>query len=339
MADARNRGAFLGTGASAIGGAKLARGWKASKDVPLPVITITPGAFDARFDGDLFYMDVAGQATGWIKGVQGGEASADVVTEKLGPDHIAKKHIANVKYNEFSVQLGVGMTKGLYEWIKASFDKSYARKDGTVVAADFNFKPVAAASFFQALITEVGMPALDASSKDPAYVSIKFQPDATSFQPPPAKQPAPQPKPLPTSFKLEIDGLDTSRVSKIDAFTIKQSTVSDPLGNPSAVEDVPNLSVWIDPASSATWSAWEDDFVIKGNNGDDKERSGSLIFFDTQDVELMRLAFDHVGIFKMTPEHGSAAGDCKLCPDIASIKVELYSENVSLKFGESQAWQ
>jgi len=86
MADASNRSAFLGTGASAIGGAKLAGGWKASKDVPAPVITITPGAFDARFDGDLFYVDVPGQAAGWIKGVEGGVAEADVVTEKLGGD-------------------------------------------------------------------------------------------------------------------------------------------------------------------------------------------------------------------------------------------------------------
>jgi hypothetical protein len=329
MADARNRSAFLGTGASAIGGARLASGWKASKDVPLPVITITPGAFDARFDGDLFYVDVPGQATGWIKGVQGGTAEAEIVTEKIGPDHIAKKHIANVKYNEFSIQLGIGMTKGLYEWVKDSFDKSYARKDGTVVAADFNFKPVASASFFQALITEVGVPTLDSTSKDPAYMVLKFAPTETRFKAPPDKAPGPAPKPQPTNFRLEIDGLDTSRVSKVDAFTIKQSAVQGSDGTLSAVEDVPNLSVWVDADPKGSWTAWEDDFVRNGNSGDDKERSGSLIFLDPGGKqELFRLSFSHLGVFKGTPS-GTADG--------YPVKWELYGEDVRLAFGDG-AW-
>ena len=42
--------------------------------------------------------------------------------------------------------------------------------------------------------------------------------------------------------------------------------------------------------------------MIKGNNGDDKERGGSLIYFDPKNVELLRLTFSHLGIFKGTPE-------------------------------------
>jgi hypothetical protein len=34
----------------------------------------------------------------WVESVEGGQATADVVTEKIGPDHIMHKHIAGVKY-------------------------------------------------------------------------------------------------------------------------------------------------------------------------------------------------------------------------------------------------
>jgi hypothetical protein len=327
MADARNRGAFIGTGASAIGGAKLATAWSSKKDVPLPVITITPGAFDARFDGDLFSVALDGASVGWVTPPQGGEAFADVVTEKLGGDHIAHKHIANVKYNEFSLGAAVGTSKGFYNWIKASFDRSYLRKNGSVVAADFNFKAVASANFFDALVTEITIPALDATAKDPAYMVLKAAPTATRFQPP-SGQPAgnPPPKPPPLNFKLTIDGLDTSRVSKIESFTVKQSVATDDAGTPSVELDIPDLSIWVDADPKATWPAWEDDFLIKGNNDQTHERSGSLSFLDQKSSELFRLSFSNLGVFRGTPS---------ATPDGYPVKWELYCEDMGMAFGDA----
>jgi hypothetical protein len=51
------------------------------------------------------HMDFS-NAGGWIESVEGGHATADVVTEKVGPDHIVHKHIAGVKYEDITVAVG-----------------------------------------------------------------------------------------------------------------------------------------------------------------------------------------------------------------------------------------
>ena len=109
-----------------------------------------------------FFFELDGAPHRLAHAAQGGLATADIVTEKLGRDHIAKKHIANVKYKDISVQFGVGMSKGLYDWIKSTFDEKYSRRTGAIIAVDINYKAKAAANFTNALITEVGIPALDA---------------------------------------------------------------------------------------------------------------------------------------------------------------------------------
>jgi hypothetical protein len=48
----------------------------------------------------------------------------------------------------------------------------HARKSGEIVALNFEVKAKAERAFFEALVTEVGIPALDASSKAPATITI-----------------------------------------------------------------------------------------------------------------------------------------------------------------------
>src|SRR6266571_2407410 len=85
-------------------------------------------------------IELDGIMAGWVQSVEGGHATSDIVNEKVGSDHIIKKHIAGVKYEDITVNCGTGMSKGFYEWIKASFDHNYQRKHGAVITADFNYK-------------------------------------------------------------------------------------------------------------------------------------------------------------------------------------------------------
>ena len=59
------------------------------------------------------------------------------------------------------------------EWMKASFDHKHARRDGSIHPAKFEFQARTERAFFEALLTEVGMPEADASSKAPAVVTVK----------------------------------------------------------------------------------------------------------------------------------------------------------------------
>src|SRR3954451_16659309 len=90
-----------------------------------------------------------------------------------------------------------------------------ARKDGAIVAADFDFKAVSRAEFFTALLTEVTFPSLDAAAKDPAYMTLKFAPEHTTVKAAGGQLESPPRARSKTAFVFDADGLDGSAVTKI----------------------------------------------------------------------------------------------------------------------------
>jgi len=293
-------------------------------------------------------IELDGIVAGWVNSVEGGHATSDVVLEKTGADHIVKKHIAGVKYEDISIACGTGMSSKFYDWVKASFDHNYVRKNGAVITADFNYKEFTRLNFFNALITEIGFPALDAASKDAAKMTVKFSPEYTRLV---AKKgssiaggtfkndQAIQKKWLPANFKLVIDKLDCTRVNKIEAITVKQKVVDNPTGELRDYErepahlEIPNLVVTLAESHAKEFYDWHEDFVIKGNNGDNMERGGSLTYL-TPDLktELFTITFEHLGIFKLTPEKVEAGSE-----NIRRVKAELYCEDMKFQY-KSSAW-
>jgi len=288
-------------------------------------------------------IELDGIMAGWVGSVEGGHATSDVVNEKLGPDHIIHKHIGGVKYEDITVSCGTGMSKGFYEWIKASFDHNYMRKSGAIITADYNYKEHARLSFFNGMPIEIGFPALDAASKDAAKMTIKIAPEYTRYTTTTggpsvagkyAIKPGVQKKWLPANFRLKIDGTDCTRVNKIEAITVKQKVVENPVGElrdyekePAHVE-VPNLVITLAESHSKEFYDWHEDFVIKGNNGDDKERGGTLEYLDPSLKEvLFTLTFMHLGLFKLTPEKVEAGSE-----NIRRVKAEMYCEDIKFEY-------
>lgn len=294
-------------------------------------------------------LEIDGINAGWVMSAEGGHATSDVVQEKLGPDHIIKKHIAGVKYEDISISVGTGMSKGFYGWMKDSFDHKYSRKNGAIIAADYGYKELSRLTFTNALITEVGFPALDAASKDAAKMTIKFSPEYTrqtlskggggTIANKYANKQDVQKKWLPSNFRLKIDGLDCTKVNKVEAITVKQKVVENPVGElrdyqkePAHLE-IPNLVVTFPESHSDEFYKWHEDFVIKGNNGDDKEKGGSLEFLTPNLSEvLFTVTFEHLGIFKCTPEKVEAGSE-----NIRRIKAEMYCEDMKFEYKASWA--
>jgi len=282
---------------------------------------------------------------GWVKSIEGGNGTAEVVTEKIGADHLARKHLGPLKYEEISMTVGTGMSTGLYDWIKTGFNQtsnSRGREDGAVVHADYDSCEISRLNWTQGLITEFGMPALDAASKDAALMTVKFQPESTrkiiggggklSFPSDAGKQK----KWLPSNFRIRIDGCEAGCkvVSKIDALTIKQKTTDDGVGEqretqklPSYVE-VPNLVLTLTEAFADEFYKWHEDFVIKGNCGQEFEKGGTLEYLtaNLQEV-LFTLSFSQLGIFKISPDKVEAAGE-----SVRRVKVEMYCEDISFSY-------
>ena len=142
----------------------------------------------------------------------------------------------------------------------------------------------------------------------------------------------------PANFKLQIDGLDCSKVSKVDSFTVKQTAQTDDIGDardylkqPGKLE-FPNLTITLPEAGAQTWQAWFDDFVIKGNNTDAQEKNGSLVFFAPNNKDLLAtINFFNLGIYALGSDKAEANAD-----QIKWVKAELYCERMEFQFGGSK---
>lgn len=294
--------------------------------------TYTSGRFAFELDGVLLDL---------VKSVEGGFARADVVQEKLGPAQIAKKHLANLKYTDIVMQCDPGMPGPLLNWVTASLAMTYARKNGAIITADFDMKERSRLEFSNALISELTIPACDAASKDPGTLTLKLSPEYTrpvagkgNVLPASLAAAKQQKAWLPANFRLQIQGLEAActRINKIEALTIKQKIAENAVGElrdyqkePASLE-FPNLVITLPEVDAGPFFQWFDDFVVKGNMGDDKERPGFLeLLSPDMKAVLLRMNFSHLGIFSFSPMKLEANAD-----SIARVKVEMYCEQITI---------
>ena len=295
----------------------------------MPARSFTSGNFQLMLDG---------VTCGFLKSVDGGAAVAQVVSEP-GPAYFANKHIGPISYGPFVLQAGLAMSMNLYDWINASWTGKYHRKNGAVVAMDQKLVPVSQREFFNALITETTLPALDGSSKDPAYLTLKFAPEYTRNSKASGKAGA-IPKTvqkvwLPSNFRVTIDGLDCTKIRAVDSFSVTQKVATDGIGDardylrePGKVE-FPNLAITLQEASAKSWFDWFDDFVIKGNSDTSKEKQGSIAFLSpNRQDELLRIDLFNLGIFSIGSNTIEANAD-----RVATVTAHLYCERMEFHAG------
>ena len=287
-----------------------------------------------------YAIDIGGVTAGWCMSAEGGTATSDVVTEKLGPDHIAHKHLAGVKYDDITINCNAGMAKNFFEWLKASFDYKHVRKDGAIHSCNYDNEIMETMDFFHALITEIGFPACDAASKDAAKLVVKMAPETTRKKKGSGKAElkidAKKAKMWTArNFKLEIAGLDCSHVNKVEALTCKQKVIEHAVGEQrdyqkeAANLEFPNLVVTLSKHTAEAWDKWHEDFVIKGNNEQQHEKTGALHFLsENLQTTLFSLDFFGLGVFKNTGDKQESGGE-----NIRRAKYEMYCEHIQFKPG------
>jgi len=297
------------------------------------------GASDGRsYVSGYFALELDGLDCGLIQKFEGGDIEAAVVEAPTSHDYYTKKHLGNLKYNEFSVQMGLSMGEPVRHWIESSLQMNFLRKSGELQSADFKRDIRQVREFHDALITEVAFPAADSEANDPAWLSLKFAPELTRNKKGSGKVDNPadvkQKTFFPGNFRFTIDGLEKAcaKVTKVDALVVKQRT--DSRTNPGGFREpaqlvFPNLQVTVSEEYAHDFWAWHEDFVVHGNNGEDRERSGSLVYLspDRQKV-LLELVFSGIGIFKGTTDESENNSD-----KIRRVTFEMYVENLVAKFG------
>ena len=276
-----------------------------------------------------FIFELEGIRCGLLNSYTGGGVSATVA--EVPHDYFSKKHIAGVNYEPCVMQVGFSLDASYYEWISVSWTGNTTRRDGSIIIADQQFQAKSRRDFHGALITETTIPAMDASSRDAGHLTVKISPEYISYKKEGGQislETSQKRQWVVSNFKLEIQDLDCKRVSKIGQISVTSRALTEAVGvsrEPSIASrrvEFSNLKITLPATDAKSWQEWLEDFVIKGNCGDERERSGKLTLLaaNLRD-EMAHLDFFNLGIISLGPESGASG----------NLVAELYCERMEFE--------
>jgi hypothetical protein len=287
-----------------------------------------------------FTLDIDGYNVGYLKKFSGGGMKADIVTNKLGPDNVEKKHVVKIVWEDFKFDVGVGMGVGCYEWMRAAFRKEFLTKQATLTAADFNHKATSEMQLIDCLITEITIPKMDGGSKDAAFFSISAKPERVRHvkaggQDIRAKIGPAQKAFLCSNFRLEIGNLPCNRVKSVDSMVFKCSVVPDDVGifrestlHPAAVV-CPNMKVTWSYADFEELNKAAHEWFVAGKHLEGDEMEGRLVFLDpNMKDEIAELTMHNIGWVSWKGEDLEGGSE-----KVKTCQAEFYYERAEFKIG------
>lgn len=293
-------------------------------------------ALTAGYAGANFLLEVDGAKPAGISSFSGGAVSAEVVTHQLGTSNIQKKHLSTITFEPIAIEAGFSLDPSFYDWISGTVDGNAPRKSGAIVMADHNFNERSRISFQDALISEVTIPAMDATGgRETGNLRVVVQPESIKNVPSGGgKLSAPsrgkQKTWSPANFRLSIPGIDCSRVKKIEAITIKQTVAAssvgefrEPLKEPGKI-DYPNIRLTIPAQFGSAFLKWHEEFVVKGKSSDSDEKRATLSLLSANLLEeVAKLECYNVGISRLEQKSSGQGLD---------YVIDLYVERMELDF-------
>jgi len=271
-----------------------------------------------------FRLELEGQFVP-VKSIEGGTAVGVVVSSPVipsGASPFREKHLFGVDYEAVAIEASFGSARPLFEWIRAAWQGTPAAKNGSGIFVDANGGPISRREFVKAVPIETTVPKLDGASSNAAYVTVRLTPELTRDVMPPTTIPAAGPAPpasLSSNFRLSIGGLDCTKVSKIDSFTVKQQ---------GKLVEFPNLRIELASASAESWRTWFRSFVIDGNSSSANEKTGHLSFLTpNMATALATISFHNLGIFRLENALAETSGA------VMRVVAELYCERMELGIG------
>ena len=268
-------------------------------------------------------LDSAGRVeAGAVRSIEGGEPVADMV-EQQGPNGV-DIHPGPIHYADLVAAVPLNrLVKVVSAWAAGQ----QGPLDGRVVGTDYNLKAGYQRSLKQARLTEVAFPALDGSSKEPGYLGLRLAPASTELAPLPgnyydtgvgAKQ-----KPwLLSNFRLDIPGVATNKVSRIEPFKLSLKSA----GGASYVGGT-RLSVTFAASDAATWLDWQEQLL----KGQPAERTLELaLLAPNLHGAMLTLKGSGVGLLSLAPLPFVANSE-----KATRLRAELYVERWQIVPGAS----
>jgi phage tail-like protein len=260
------------------------------------------------------------QQVGWVTAVDGGHLKSTAITSMVGQDAWVTKYAGKATYEDVSITLGAAMSPQLWKWVRASIERRPERRNGALVAYDFNQRERSRRTFYDALISEIAFPALDATAKNAGTLTLKISPERVVYEPSSKngpinqpgyanKEPIQQKKWLSNNFSFSLDrfkGDEALHHAKIEAFTIKQNIIQNPVGNEKVARkeagrlELPQLVVTLPENLADGWVKWFQTAVAEGDRMG-QYTTGSIRFFGQpmKKDELMRFDLHVVSLVSL----------------------------------------
>ena len=306
--------------------------------------TMQPGSEDQRsYVSGRFELELDGHEVGILNAIDGGHFKSEAIGEQVGGEGLVTRYPGRQKFEDITITCGSTMSPTFWRWVEECVGNKPTRRNGAIVARDFNNRERSRRTFRDAIISEVQFPQLDLKSKSPKNITIKIAPEFMQYQSgngarrttgPGGDMPR-QKKQTPQNFVFQMEGFDsanTRRVVKIDSFTVKQNVINASVGGllyaPKEMGRIeyPTLSIYLPETYADPWLKWWEEFVGRGNHVGKNERTGGIKYMDSAfKEELLHLDFRGVGITGITFDKLEGHGE-----SIRNVKVDLYIESMKL---------
>jgi phage tail-like protein len=286
-------------------------------------------------------------SVGFVNSIDGGHFKGDTISYVQGADTYTSKYTGRAKYDDITVSVGAAMSPPFWKWVSSSLDKKPQRRNGALVGYDFDFHERSRRSFFGALIAEIGFPALDAASKNPAALTIKITPehieykkgDGHKFSGSQAQdQMEKQKKWIASNFRFSLDhfkGADAMRSVKIEAFSVKQAIIDNPVGTEKYARkevgrlELPAIVVTFPEYQMEDWMQWWDTAVAKGDRKEQNTTGVITYLANDRTTELMEVHLAGISLASLELEKFEAHKE-----GIATAKATLNIEGLTITGGD-----
>lgn len=263
-------------------------------------------------------INLAGIGNAFVKSFQGGNPVQQPIVRGSRADKYADKVPGPLRFEDATFELPLQLPQPLWDWVNVSTGgREAASKRFVLSEFDYAYKQVSHIIFEDCVFRALELPSCDSSVRLPGYLKLTVAPtrviDAAVN---PAAKPASDAKLKvwrSSGFRLSVDGIDATTVSKIDALGVKRTVKSS--------AEFSNLIVTVADADLDEWKHW----AIQGFEGKPAERNGKLEYLAANRVDtILTVSLEGLGIVRLEREKYDPSFDAT-----RRTKVEMYVEKLT----------
>jgi hypothetical protein len=285
------------------------------------------------------YFELEGDVVARLHAAGGGNGAAAIVLD-TSSGHTDKR-VSAITYGDIAFQVDPGnLEQALETWLQDFTSSSGvpALRSGALLITDSSLRVRERLEFLDAAIVEVRLPAVDAASREAAFMTVRIRPARTTYRAGTSNaisSPRSNRTATTSEFAVELRPRRTERVAQASGLTLRRSvTSSDPQGGGApdvrGALEVSDLRLAIATSDRDDWVRWYEEFLVRGQNGENHELSGSLTLL-TRNLrdEILRIELAGVGLRSLGLVGPLPGG---LSEGETTFDVSLYVEEVVLTF-------